>query len=101
MNKGSEGYTDFQPIGIIIDYTHVDLSKKQVTATISCNNDVKMTVITDLNMNKVYKEGSFDEILALSPSEEEGQYIEIISEWSKVFIENKITNPKKYFEQFL
>ncbi|MFC6041192.1 hypothetical protein ACFPYN_17395 [Paenisporosarcina macmurdoensis] len=96
-----QGYADFQPIGIKITYTLVDLSKKQVISTISCDDEVKITIIIDLHLNQVYKNGSFDEILAVLPSRDEESYINEINDWAKIFIENKITDPKKYFEQFM
>ncbi|GKW46936.1 hypothetical protein NCCP2050_26280 [Planococcus sp. NCCP-2050] len=78
----------------------MDLLKKQVTATISYQYEVKMTVITDFITDQMYKEGDLSEILAVLPSENEESYFEQIYDWSKIFVENEITDPKKYFEQF-
>ncbi|WP_033541143.1 hypothetical protein [Planococcus sp. CAU13] len=98
--ENNEGYTIFQPVGINIDYIHVDLSKKQVTATISYQHQVKMTVITDFITGQMHKEGDLIEILAALPSKDEESYFDEIYDWSKTFVENGINDPKKYFEQF-
>lgn len=106
QNKGgeslgnNEGYTIFQPVGINIDCIHVDLLKKQVTAIISYQHEVKMTVITDLTTNQVHREGDLNEILAVFPSKDEESYFDEVYDWSKTFVEKGINNPKKYFEQF-
>lgn len=94
----NQGYTIFKPIGIKIKYEKVDLAKKQVTATISLNGDVQMTVVTDLDVDQVCKVGSLRRVLDLLPELDEDSYIEEITAWSKIFIEKKITNPEQYFE---
>ncbi|MGD7045095.1 hypothetical protein [Jeotgalibacillus proteolyticus] len=97
----NEGYTYFMPTGIKIDYTNVDLSKKQVTAIISYYNEVQITLITDLTLNQVNKNGSFEKIFAVLPDRDEESYLEEVNAWAKIFIENKITNPKKYFDSLM
>lgn len=98
--KSNEGYTIFQATGIKTDYTHVDLLKKQVTATISYQGKVKMTVITDFLTGQMHQEGDFTEILAAWPDDDPQSYFDEIYEWSKTFIENDISDPQIYFEQF-
>lgn len=85
----------------MLEYTHVDLVKNQVTAIISYENEVKMTVIVDVGLNQIYKEGNIGEILSVLPSRDEDSYLEEIKGWSEIFIDKKVTNPKKYFEQFI
>lgn len=97
--ENNEGYTIFQPVGINIDYIHVDLSKKQVTATVSYQHEVKMTVISDFTTGQMLKEGNLTEILAVLPSKDEESYFVEIYDWSKMFVENGISDPQKYFEQ--
>ncbi|XKH50154.1 hypothetical protein LG275_11185 [Chryseomicrobium palamuruense] len=94
----NQGYTTFKPTGIKIKYTHVDLGKNQVTATISLNGEAQMTVVTDLAIHQVNKEGSLRKVLDVLPDVDEESYIEQISAWSKIFIEKKITDPEQYFE---
>lgn len=96
----NDGYAIFQPVGINIDYVHVDLSKKQVTATISYQQEVKMTIITDYSTGQMSKEGNLMEILAALPSKDEESYFKEIYDWSRTFIEHDISDPQKYFEEF-
>ncbi|WP_033542737.1 hypothetical protein [Planococcus sp. CAU13] len=98
--KNNEGYTIFQPVGIKIEYTHVDLSKKQVTATISFQQEVKMTVITNFITGRMHKEGDLTEVLAALPDKDEESYFDEIYAWSKTFIDKGISDPQKYFDQF-
>lgn len=94
----NQGYTTFKPTGIKIKYRYVDLVKKQVTAIISLNGEVQMTVVTDLDIHQVNKEGSLRKVLDVLPDVDEESYIEQISAWSKIIIEKKITDPEQYFE---
>ncbi|WP_146551277.1 hypothetical protein [Rummeliibacillus sp. SL167] len=93
-----EDWSEFKRTGIIINYPHVDLIKKKVTATISIEEDVKMTVIVDLNLNVVSKNGNIDEILDILPDDDEEYYIEVIRYWAEMFINNNIADPKAYFD---
>ncbi|MDG5472914.1 hypothetical protein P6709_14265 [Jeotgalibacillus sp. ET6] len=99
--RNEKGNTYFMPTGIKISYTHVDLSKKQVTAIISCYNDVQITLIADLTLNQVNKNGSFEKVFAVLPDRDEELYFEEVNAWAKIFIEHKITYPKKYFDSFI
>ncbi|ETP69939.1 hypothetical protein G159_04355 [Planococcus glaciei CHR43] len=98
--KNNEGSTIFQATGIKTDYTHVDLLKKRVTATISYQDEIKMTVITDFITGQMHKEGDLTEILTAWPGDDPQSYFDEIYEWSKTFIENDISDPQRYFEQF-
>ncbi|MEQ6357988.1 hypothetical protein ABNX05_25670 [Lysinibacillus sp. M3] len=91
------GSSYFKRTGIIINYTHVDLDKNQVTATICHEEDIKLTVTINTDTGDVQKVGSMDEILQISPSEDEDFYIEVIREWAEIFISKKIIDPQAYF----
>ena len=95
------GITIFKRTGILIKYPYVDLLKERVTATISIEEDVKMTVIVDLKLNTIAKEGCIDEILEILPDYDEDSYIEQIKHWAEVFIDNQITDPQAYFDKLL
>lgn len=97
----NKGITIFKRTGILIKYPHVDLLKEQVTATISIEEDVKMTVIVDLKLNTISKDGCMDEILEIFPNDDEDFYIEQIRHWAEVFIDNQITDPQAYFDELI
>lgn len=96
MSVSNKGYTIFREIGVRIYYTEVDLVKQQVTATISYKNEVKVTVITDLILNQVVINGSFEEVIALAPGLDKEDYLVMFEDWSKIFIENEVTDPESY-----
>lgn len=98
--KSLEGNSEFKATGITLNYTQVDLAKNQVIATIAYKNEVKMTVTVDFNLDRIYKEGCIDEIIAVLPIRDEISYIEEIKGWAEIFIKNRIEDPQKYFEQF-
>jgi hypothetical protein len=60
------GYTLFKPIGVKNHFTRVDLTKKQVTGTVSYNKIIYMTVLVDLITDTVSVEGSVDELKGLA-----------------------------------
>ncbi|PWA09268.1 hypothetical protein DCC39_13290 [Pueribacillus theae] len=97
-NNSNEGYTLFRPVGIKIEYPLVDLRNKQVTGTVSYNDKIYMTVIVDLNFESVEVEGSVEELKEISMNEE--SHIRMFKTEAKFFVENNISNPKEYFEQF-
>lgn len=99
INKKSVG--EFKPTDISINYTNVDIKKKQVTANILYKDEIKTTITIDLDSNKIHQDGDFTELLNILPSKDENSYIEEIKGWAEIFIENEITDPKKYFESFL
>ncbi|WP_227395939.1 hypothetical protein [Jeotgalibacillus aurantiacus] len=99
--ENSTGFTIFQPVGIKIDYVNVDLKEQRVAANILCHDVVKMTFVIDLNLNQVYREGSMEEVYALLPDKDEESYVEEITRWAQIFIDNKVTDPKKYFESLI
>ena len=90
------GYTLFKPTGVKHEYPVVDLQKKQVTGTVSYNDKIYMTVLVDLKTDKVYVEGSVKELEGISM--EKDSYIRMFKNQAESFIENNISNPKKYYE---
>lgn len=96
LSDESKGYTIFRQVGVQINYTEVDLAKQQVTSTISYENEVKVTVITDLLANQVFITGSFEEVIALALGLEKEDYLMMFEDWARVFIENKVTDPEAY-----
>ncbi|TCM87937.1 hypothetical protein EV294_11618 [Paenibacillus sp. BK033] len=94
------GQSDFKPIGMKIIYPWVDLENKLVEARIEQEGNIKMEVITDLKTGEQNQEGNWDDIIQLSPSMTEEDYLKMFQEWASVFIENGISNPKQYFEQY-
>ena len=97
MNKGK---TTFKPTGIKIVYPWVDLENKQVEARIEYEGNVIMKVIIDVPTGKAIKEGSVEEIVHLTPRMSEEAYLRMFKVWAAIFIENGISNPKEYFDQF-
>jgi hypothetical protein len=95
-----EGKSYFKPTGIKIVYPWVDLENKQVEARIEYEGNVIMKVIIDVPTGKAIKEGSVEEIVHLTPNMGEEDYLGMFKDWAAIFIENGISNPKEYFDQF-
>ncbi|MFD1851286.1 hypothetical protein [Oceanobacillus bengalensis] len=72
--------------------------RKQVTGTISYNDIIQMTVLVDLKSGTVNVEGSVEELKEIAMDEE--FYIKTFKSQAEFFIENNISNPKKYYDQF-
>lgn len=97
-DKSNVGYTIFRPTGVTHEYPKVDLHNKQVTGTVSYQNKVYMTVLIDLKKDIVNIEDSVEELKDISKDKE--SYIRMFKSQAEFFVENKISNPKKYYEQF-
>jgi hypothetical protein len=91
------GITLFKPTGVLHDFPHVDLGKKQVIGTVSYKGKTYMTVILDLKADTVQVEGNVDELGDLSLDRE--SYIEMFKHQAEFFIENNISDPKKYYDE--
>jgi hypothetical protein len=91
------GITLFKPTGVHHEFPHVDLGKKQVIGTVSYKGKTYMTVILDLKANTVQVEGDVDELGDLSLDRE--SYIEMFKHQANFFIENNISNPKKFYDE--
>lgn len=101
-NEINNGYTIFKAIGITIDYPYVDIEKEVVTGVVSYENKVYMTVHVDLQSDTVKVEGTLGDLAHLISNENMGDvYIQMIKDMAKFFINNKIDNPKEYYEQIL
>lgn len=102
----SVGFTIFEPVGIRTDYPLVDLEKKQVTARIFYKDKLLMTVLVDLRLDQIQKEGNLSEVAHLTTPDgmkvvEEEREISIIKSQAEFFIENNISNPEEYEEQLI
>jgi|SRR5690606_5754215 len=97
-DKSNVGYTLFRPTGVKHEYPVVDLQNKQVTGTVSYKDIVYMTVIVDLKKDTVDIEGSVEELKDISMDKE--SYIRMFKIQAEFFVENNISNPKKYYEKF-
>lgn len=94
------GQSEFKPLGIKTIYPWVDLENKLVEARIELEDGIKIKVITDLKTGEQKQEGNWDDIIQLCPSMNEEDYLKMFREWATIFIENGISDPKRYFEQF-
>lgn len=92
------GYTVYKSIGLTFDYPFVDLEKKEVTGTVSFKNKICMTVIVNLQSDTVMVEGSVEDVLK---EQNDSDYVEEIKARAKFFVENKISNPKEYYEHLI
>ncbi|WP_058308235.1 hypothetical protein [Gracilibacillus massiliensis] len=97
-DKSNVGYTLFRPTGVKHEYPVVDLQNKQVTGTVSYKDKVYMTVVIDLKKDTVNIEGSIEDLKGISMDKE--SYIEMFISQAELFVENNISNPKNYYEQF-
>ncbi|WP_374054589.1 hypothetical protein [Rossellomorea sp. FM04394] len=96
-NNVNVGYTIFKPTGVKHNFTKVDLTKKQVTGTVSYNKVIYMTVLVDLTMDTVSVEGSVYELKGLAMDHE--SYIEMFKSQAAFFVSNNISDPKKYYDE--
>jgi hypothetical protein len=91
------GYTLFKPTGVKNHFTKVDLTKKQVTGTVSYNKIIYMTVLVDLTTDTVSVKGSVDELKGLAMDHE--PYIEMFKSQAAFFMSINISDPKKYYDE--
>lgn len=97
-DKSNVGYTLFRPTGVKHEYPVVNLQNKQVTGTVLYKDKVYMTVIIDLKKDTVDIKGSVEELKDISMDKE--SYIRMFKSQAEFFVDNNISNPKKYYEQF-
>lgn len=98
-DKSNVGFTIFKPTGVLHEYPHVDLVKQQVTCIVLYKEETYMTVIVDLKNDTVQVQGDVDELGDLTISRE--SYIDMFKGQSKFFIDNNISNPKKYYDELI
>lgn len=92
------GFTVYKSSGITVDYPSVDLENKEVIGTVSFKDKKIMTVIVNVQSNYVNVEGSVENT---RKGESDSDYIDMVKNQAEFFIKNKISNPKKYYEQFI
>ncbi|WP_235824930.1 hypothetical protein [Bacillus salipaludis] len=93
------GWTSFSPLKIVPEYT-VDLEKGQVTGVVKYNKKAYMTVIIDVPNDKTVVNGSLRRIHKHTKPFKKHNYIQIIKDEAEFYIENKIANPKEYYDDF-
>ncbi|MBT2659340.1 hypothetical protein J7E81_29890 [Bacillus sp. ISL-18] len=92
------GVTVYKSTGLKVDYPLVDLEKKEVTGIVSFKNKKCMSVIVNFQSDTVKVKGSIENI---RKEQYDSDYINMIKDHAKFFVENKISNPKKYYEQLI
>lgn len=92
------GFTVYKSTGITVDYPSVDLENKEVIGTVSFKDKKLMTVIVNVQSNCVKVEGSVENT---RKGQIDSDYIDMVKNQAEFFFENKISNPKKYYEQFI
>lgn len=97
-SKSNVGYTLFQPVGFHHEFTHIDLMKQQVAGTVSYKGKVYMTVIVNIKTDIVQVEGSIDDLSDVNI--DKNSYIEMFKHQAIFLIQNNISNPKQYNDEF-
>lgn len=98
-DKSNSGYTIFKTTGVRHEYPHVDLVKQQVTCIVLYKEETYMTAIVDLKNDTVQVQGDVNGLGDLTISEE--SYIDMFKCQAKFFIDNNISNPKKYYDELI
>ena len=98
-DKSNVGYTIFKPTGVRPEYPYVDLVKQQVTCIVLYKEETYMTVTVDLRNDTVQVQGDVDELGDLTISRD--SYIDMFKSQAKFFIDNNISNPKKYYDELI
>jgi hypothetical protein len=96
-DKSNLGYTLYKPTGVCHAFPHVDLIKQQATCIVSYKGKTYLRVIVDIKNGTVQIQVSVEDLGDLSMDRD--SYIDMFKHLAKFFIENNISNPKKYFEQ--
>jgi len=98
-DKSNVGYMLFKPTGVHHEYPHVDLVKQQVICAVTYKGKTYMTVIVDLKTDTVQVQGDVDELGELSMDRD--SYINMFKHEARFFIDNNISNPKKYYDELI
>ena len=98
-DKSIVGYTIFKSTGVRHEYPHVDLVKQQVTCIVLYKEETYMTVMVDLKSDTVQVQGDVDELGDLTISRD--SYIDMFKGQAWFFIDNNISNPKKYYDELI
>ncbi|KAA9023978.1 hypothetical protein [Niallia endozanthoxylica] len=97
--KSNVGYTIFKPTGVRHEFPYVDLVKQQVIGTVSYKGKIHMKVIVDVKANTIQVEEDVVELGDLSMDRD--SYIDMFKHQARFFIDNHISNPKKYYEDLI
>ncbi|WP_422659953.1 hypothetical protein ACK8P5_05385 [Paenibacillus sp. EC2-1] len=98
------GYSRIEPTGITFDYPNVDLDSKLVTARVLFQDELIMEVVIDVKHDTVQQRGSLEEIAHITTYNginrmTEDMYINSLKRTAKFFVDNKISNPKSYYDE--
>jgi hypothetical protein len=96
--KKNVGYTLFVPTGVRHEYPEVNLEEQKIIGTVIYKNKIYMKVFIDLKADAVNVEGSVENLSDLINMDKE-TYIEMFKSEARFFVENKISNPKQYYEE--
>ncbi|KAB2331553.1 hypothetical protein F7731_18385 [Cytobacillus depressus] len=98
-DKSIVGYTLFKPTGVRHEFPFVDLVKQQVIGTVLYKEKIYMTVVIDLKADTIQVQGDIAELRDLTISRD--SYIDMFKGQAKFFIDNNISNPKKYYDELI
>lgn len=98
------GYTRIEPTGVTFDYPNVDLDSKLVTARVLFQDELIMEVVIDVKHDTVQQRGSLEEIAHITTYNginrmTEDMYINSLKRTAKFFVDNKISDPKSYYDE--
>lgn len=102
FRKRKSGFGLFVSTGINVDYPLINLENSEVTAYISYKGKTYMRIQYNVLTEETKVNGSIEPIklnrLLKSKIElSDAEYIEMVQSSARFFIENKITNPYKYY----
>ncbi|QUG41627.1 histidine phosphatase family protein [Psychrobacillus sp. INOP01] len=99
-SKNSTGFTIFKRSEIQTNFQKVDLELKRMIGTITLHDKVILTIEVDL-LNDFMKVNGEAKQLEQIMSERglDMEYIEMLKEMTRFFVENQITEPQKYYEK--
>ena len=97
--KSNVGCTIFKPTGVHHEYSYVDLVKQQVMCIVLYKEETYMTVKVDIKNDTVQVQGDVDKLGDLTISGDSN--IDMFKSQAKFFIDNNISNPKKYYDELI
>lgn len=93
--RAKNGFTIYKATGVRHEYSHVNLEEQEVTCHVLYKDKIYMSVVVDVANNHVYIQGDVDELGELSMSKQ--FYITMFKEQAQFFIDNQISDLKKYY----
>ena len=102
IRKRKSGFGLFVSTGINVDYPLINLENSEVTAYISYKGKTYMRIQYNVLTEETKVNGSIEPIklnrlLKSRIKLSDAEYIEMVQSSARFFIENKITNPDKYY----